>query len=239
MKAKKKSVLSDHVFNTIRERIVLWEYSPDHRFTEEELSAEFNISRSPIREALRMLVENGFVTKEHYRGYTVHQLDLEEIHELYDVRQALELFAVEWLAINGMADAIWTNLHAAWQAILRDLPQIITNFADEDESFHETLAKCTGNRTLVQHLRNINRRIHFVRMTDITTISRLRATCEQHLRILDFIKAGDVQCAREALTMNIEEGEENVEQAVKEALACSFQTLHRVERKASTHRAVS
>jgi DNA-binding GntR family transcriptional regulator len=64
--------------------------------------------------------------------------------------------------------------------------------------------------------------LHFVRMTDITTAERLRATCEQHLKILVCIKYSTADCARESLRLNIEGGHSNVEHAIKEALARSY-----------------
>jgi DNA-binding GntR family transcriptional regulator len=57
-------ILSNDVFSVLKERIIHWEYAPGHRFTEEALCEEFGISRSPVREALRMLVENRLPTKD-------------------------------------------------------------------------------------------------------------------------------------------------------------------------------
>jgi DNA-binding GntR family transcriptional regulator len=59
-------------------------------------------------------------------------------------------------------------------------------------------------------------------MTDITTSQRLRETCEQHMRILECIKEKDIECARQALQNNIEDGRHNVEHAIKEALARAY-----------------
>ena len=223
MRPQKTPALSAEVFTALKERIILWEYCPAHRFTEEELSEEFGVSRSPIREALQMLVENGLVTKEPYRGYTVRQPDLKEIHDLYDVRQALELFTVEWLSVHGIPETDWMELRKTWQDILQDLPQVTGGYAEKDEAFHEKLAEWTGNLALVQYLRLIDERLHFIRLTDITTSARLQLTCEQHLQILDCVKAGDVRCACEAMRTNIESGRQSVERAVKEALARSYQ----------------
>ncbi len=220
---QKASALSTEVFAALKERIIHWEYPPAHRFTEEELCEEFGVSRSPVREALQMLVENSLVTKEAYRGYTVRQPDLEEIHDLYDVRLALEFFVVEWLISHVMPEADWRQLRDTWQNILDHLPQSTADFAIDDETFHEELAALTGNRALVQYLRNIDERLHFVRTTDITTPERLSTTCEQHLKILDFIKAGNLDGAREAIRENIENGRKNVEVAVREVLVRSFQ----------------
>jgi DNA-binding GntR family transcriptional regulator len=226
---KKTSALSADVFAALKERIIRWEYSPAHRFTEEELCEEFGVSRSPVREALHMLVENGLVMKEPYRSYTVRQPDLEEIHDLYDVRLALELFTVEWLTTHGMPDAEWRQWHDTWQNILDHPPEHAADLAEKDESFHEKLAECTGNQALTQYLRGIDERLHFVRLTDITTMARICATCEQHLKILDCVRNKDVHYAREAMRQNIESGRQNVEGSIKEALARSFQNRQRVE----------
>jgi DNA-binding GntR family transcriptional regulator len=220
---QKTSALSTEVFTALKERIIHWEYPPAHRFTEEELCEEFGVSRSPVREALQMLVENGLVMKEAYRGYTVRQPDLEEIHDLYDVRLALEFFVVESLALNDMPETNWKQLRDTWQNILDHLPQSTADFAANDEAFHEDLAAQTGNQALVQYLRNIDERLHFVRTTDITTPERLAETCQQHLKILDCIKAGEVGQAREAIRQNIENGRKKVEVAIREVLVRSYQ----------------
>ncbi|MCI0520664.1 MAG: GntR family transcriptional regulator [Chloroflexi bacterium] len=229
MRSPKIPALSAEVFNTLKERIIHWEYSPAHRLTEEELSEEFGVSRSPVREALQMLVENNLVAKEPYKGYTVRQPDMKEIQDLYEVRQALELFIVEWLAVNSMDDAEWTALHMTWTNITQELPLESDDFARHDEAFHEKLAECTGNQAIAHYLHNVNERLHFIRMTDITTPARLCATCEQHLSILDCIRRGDVETARLSMKMNIEGGRQKVEQAVKEALTRSFLHLLRGE----------
>jgi DNA-binding GntR family transcriptional regulator len=229
VKSQKAPVLSTEVFTTLKERIIRWEYPPAHRLTEEELCEEFGASRSPIREALHMLVENGLITKEPYRGYSVKQPDLKEIQDLYDVRQALEVFAVEWLVIHGMPETEWTELHNTWQGMLQNLPQVTGDFAKNDEAFHEKLAECTGNQALTHYLHNVNERLHFIRMTDITTTARLCVTCEQHLQILEWIKKGDARLAGEAVRTNIEGGRQQVDQAVKEALSRSYLGYHRGE----------
>lgn len=226
MKDQKAPTLSTEVFSTLKERIIHWDYSPAHRFKEEELCDEFGVSRSPIREALQMLVENGLVTKESHRGYAVRQPDAREIHDLYDVRLALELFIVEWLSTHGMPETDRAELHHTWEAIFKELPHVTADFAKNDEAFHEKLAECTGNLAIIHYLHNVNERLHFIRMTDITTLDRLCSTCEQHLQILACIQKGDVENARQAMRMNIDGGRQKVEEAFKEALARSFHNQH-------------
>lgn len=222
MKNSSSPNISTDVFNTLKERIIRWGYAPGHRFTEEGLCAEFGVSRSPVREALRMLVENGLVDKEPYRGYSVKQPDMKEILELYDVRLALELFVVTQLAKKGISQQTYDQLAGVWQAMLDGLPRMDADFPAKDEEFHETLALATGNNSLVQSLHGIDERLHFIRANDITSPERLRATCEQHLKILSCIQERKADCAQEALQMNIMDGRTNVERAIKEALARAY-----------------
>jgi DNA-binding GntR family transcriptional regulator len=214
--------LSAKVASILRDRIVRWEYPPGHRFTEEGLCAEFGMSRSPIREALRMLVENKLVDKTPHKGYSVKQLDFTEINELYDVRLALETFAVQRLIERGYPQAEWDDLHKTWEDINGRPATDSINIALEDENFHERLATWTGNRHLAQQLRTIDERLHFIRMTDIAVPGRLATTAVQHLRILECIKEGDTAGSREAVRVNIEDGRSNVEHAIKEALARAY-----------------
>src|SRR5215207_6570429 len=214
--------LSSEIFTVLKGRIIRWHYASGHRFTEEGLCEEFGVSRSPVREALRMLVENNLVQKAPYKSYSVKQLDLQEIHELYDVRLALETFAIECLIKRGYPQADWEKLYRTWKNLRKSSMAKSLDFAINDEEFHETLANWTGNQTLLQQIRSIDERLHFIRMTDITTPERLKATCEQHLRILNCIRDKNIECAREALQTNIEDGRENVEHAIKEALARAY-----------------
>jgi DNA-binding GntR family transcriptional regulator len=215
-------VLSSDVFSTLKNRIIRWQYPPGFRITEEGLCEEFGVSRSPVREALQMLMENGLVEKEPHRGYGVKQPDLQQIHELYEVRLALELYVGEKLARQGMPAESWQKLHDTWAMLTTGAEGEDLDFAVYDEEFHEVLAISTGNATLAQQLKNIDERLHFVRMFDITSPERLKITCEQHLRILDCIRSGDVSCIREAIESNIFEGRKHVEMAVKEALARAY-----------------
>lgn len=222
MKEQHSPNLSTDVFSVLKERIIRWEYAPGHRFTEEGLCEEFGVSRSPVREALRMLVENRLVEKAPHKGYSVKQLDMQEIHELYDVRMALETYVIERLAQSDYPEKDWKELYRTWQNLRKVAITDPADFAKLDEEFHEKLAVWTGNRTLLQQIRSIDERLYFIRVTDITTIERLRKTCEQHLRILDCIREKNIECAREALQLNIEDGRKNVEHAIKEALARAY-----------------
>ncbi len=206
------------IYNTLAERISTWAYSPGHRFTEEELCSEFGVSRSPVREALNSLVSARLIEKEAHKGYSVRLTDLREINELYDTRLVLELEVVSLLCKKGLDAAILSRLRTRWQDVVDRLPEVVGVSAFEDELFHETLAKAAGNQVLAQLLGDISKRIHFVRLSDITDPQRLERTSRDHLNLLDSLERQDCHAAQEIMRMNILWGKEKVDSAIKEAL---------------------
>lgn len=183
------------------------------------------MSRVPVREALHMLDKHQLVERAPHRGCTVKQPDLLEINELYDVRVALESFVVERLATRGLDETIHAELRETWQQIRTgDETHAIDALAlaRQDEAFHETLARATGNQILQEQLRTIDERLHFVRVADITSAARLHTTREQHLHILQCIRQGQASAAVAAMRENIEFGRANVKTALKEALARAY-----------------
>ncbi len=220
------STLSASIVAALKERIISWHYPPEHRLTEESLCREFKVSRSPVREALRVLSTNGFIRRTANRGYAVRQVNVRDIEELYDVRLALELFAIESLAGRGAPPKALASLRAVWQGVLAapEKPKG-EELAELDTTFHETLAALIGNETLLDQLKAINERLFVFRMIDFDKATRIESTCTQHFEILDRVADRDGQGARAALRRNVEEGRSIVQTTLKDALARAY-ALH-------------
>ena len=223
---RERSNLSLSIVAALKDHIIHWHYPPEHRLTEAELCKKFGVSRSPVREALRMLASNEFVRKLPNRTYVVRQYNLGEIEELYDLRLALELYTVERLATNGPLrqnnEEALSKLKSTWIGLLNGSAKKAEELARLDTLFHETLAQALGNNPLLQHLRAINERLMLFRMIDFDRSDRAESTCRQHLKILKCITAGDASGARTAMQRNIEEGKNNVHTAIKDALAKAY-----------------
>ncbi len=222
MVTRTASTLSSSIVATLKERIIGWQYPPEHRLTEEGLCREFGVSRSPVREALRILATNGFVRRMANRGYAVRQVNMRELEELYEVRLALELFTVEALAVRGIPPAALDALRQTWQTVAQEPPRSDEDMAELDTEFHESLAALVGNETLLEQLRAINERLLVFRMIDFGRENRVADTCIQHLKILDQIAAHDADGARRAIRSNIDDGRTIVGAAIKEALARAY-----------------
>jgi DNA-binding GntR family transcriptional regulator len=222
MPARTASTLANSIVATLKERIIAWQYPPEHRLTEEGLCREFGVSRSPVREALRVLATNGLVRRMANRGYAVRQVNMRELEELYEVRLALELFTVEALAIKGFPAAALEALRETWRMVEQEPARSDEEMAELDTEFHETLAALVGNETLLEQLRAINERLLVFRMIDFGRENRVSDTCAQHIRILDRITARDPDGARNAIRSNIDDGRTIVGAAIKEALARAY-----------------
>jgi DNA-binding GntR family transcriptional regulator len=222
MSSRKFSALSASIVQTLKKRIVTWQYPPDFRLVEERLCEEFSVSRSPVREALRILTTNGFIKKLPNRGYAVRQVNLREIEDLYEFRLVLELYVAETLATRGLPTKMTSALRRTWSAARRSPRRKGEELAALDAKFHETLAEAMGNTTLLGSLRAINERLLVFRMIDFEKTKRAQSTCEQHLEVLDRVAAGDARGARDAMRRNITEGRNNVGTAIKEALAKAY-----------------
>src|SRR3982751_6484164 len=90
-----KSTLRAHVAERLRTAILAGDIAPGAPLVETALSQRFDVSRGPLREALRQLIEEGLVVTVPYTGTHVAPLSVEDIHEIYSLRTALETFAFE------------------------------------------------------------------------------------------------------------------------------------------------
>lgn len=206
------------VRTALRRRILTWEYAPGTRLIEESLSEEFGVSRGPLREALGQLQAAGFITKVPNKGYTVKQPDVKEIKELYDLRLALELHAVEGVTRMPAPAEVLTELYAVWEEPIPTDADVAEVLACRDQVFHERIAEAFGNETLLLHLKRINERIYVFRRIDFAREKTVASAKEHHRDIVDAIKDGNVEGARVAMRENLEHAEAHVESALKEML---------------------
>src|SRR5918999_6314275 len=108
-KARASENLSARVYLEIKNLILCNEVMPGQKMHHQELSDRLGVSRTPVREALNRLVQEGYVSFLPNRGFTCKEIRLQEAEELYDLREALEVFAVQ-KAIENLTDAALEQL---------------------------------------------------------------------------------------------------------------------------------
>lgn len=191
-------------YDTIRAKILSGEFPPGSTLSEAELASLLGISRTPVREALQRLQEEGLATILPRRGALVRILTLPEVREILLVREALEGLGAR-LAATHINRATLDGLRAQWQETLDTLEGSTLQALDkEGVQFHAAIVEASGNRTLARMLEAVRGRIEGTRQIYLhssgeTALRRARLICEEHLRVLDALEAGDADRAEVAM----------------------------------------
>ena len=177
----------DLVLSSMREAILTAALPPGTRLRQEKLAELFGTSRIPVREALRALEYEGLVTSMPRRGFTVTELDADDIEEVYDLRILLESHAVR-LAVPLLTDEdlqILEELYARMVAAPSGDDQLAAR-----EKFYSRLYSITGRPRLVAQISRLRQEI--ARSLRWPT---LQHAPEHHERFLEAIRAGDAEGA--------------------------------------------
>ncbi len=202
--------LADEVYGQIKADLASFVLVPGDRFSELELCERLGVSRTPVRQALFRLQQEGQVEVLFRNGWRVLPFDFHRFDQLYDLRILLEADAVQRLCegrILGDAQRgaeLLKALQQAWLGPKTRRLQDAERVADLDESFHSTLVEATGNLEMLRVHRDISERIRVIRRLDFTQRARVDATYDEHGKILRAILSGRADTARMLLRSHIE-----------------------------------
>ena len=212
-KTKTRAVenLSARVYNEIKNLILCNEIMPGQKLHHQQLSERLGVSRTPIREALTRLVQEGYVSFLPNRGFTCKEIRMQEAEELYELREALEAFAVE-KAIATLSEKALRQLRDKVTAYGRDVQNRFTrDRLVYDQDVHLQIAQLTGNETLRNTLSHVFERIVLKRRTDgLYDPARGVAAHQEHLRLLEAMERRDAPAAVAILRNHIQAGKKNV-----------------------------
>jgi DNA-binding GntR family transcriptional regulator len=178
-----RTKLTERIYQQLKQDIFDFRLLPGDRFSENEIAARLQVSRTPVREALTQLQREGYVKVLFRSGWQVNPFDFEQFDQLYDVRIVLELAAVQKLcAMDPQPDL--GELKKIWlcKPELRNRDEQQVCRADED--FHCVLVAATGNREMARIHNDVTERLRIIRRIDFTQDSRIEATYTEHAQIL-------------------------------------------------------
>ena len=175
--------LATQVYERIKAEIFEFRLIPGERFTEGEIAARMNVSRTPVREALYRLQQEGYLEVLFRAGWRVRPLDFAQLDELYDVRIVLELAAVKKLTEQPERPLL-DDLKRIWLVPVAERETDGLVVARWDEEFHQGLVVATGNREMARMHHEVTEKIRIVRRLDFTQKPRIEATYAEHARIL-------------------------------------------------------
>lgn len=195
--------LRDVVFNTLRQAILRGDLKPGERLMEIKLAKRLGVSRTPIREAIRMLELEGLVVMIPRRGAAVAQITKQDLEDVLEVRCSLEELAVE-LACTRMTGNELQNLHHA----LVDFEDAcdandVTVLAEKDVAFHDIIFEATGNQRLIQLLNNLREQMYRYRLEYLKDEASHEKLLLEHKTIEKAIKNHDIRAAKQHIKEHI------------------------------------
>lgn len=196
----KPQTRADRIYQSLRERIVRYEFLPGERLYENVIASSYGVSRTPVRESLQRLEQIRLLARDGRNGYVVRPFDLEEMDELYEARIALEELSVRRVA-SRLTPRRLKRLRAVWASFPEQGDP--SDALAADEMFHEALAEAGGNRVLLEFLKTVNERIHVMRRIDFTAPDRWRATRREHREIIEALASEDAEHAVELMREHI------------------------------------
>lgn len=186
---------ADEVYEQLKRDVAGFQLVPGDRFTENELCERLGVSRTPVRQALFRLQQEGFVEVLFRSGWRVLPFDFEQFEQLYDLRMVLETTAVHRLCggdqrVDG---ELLAELAAIWLVPPEERSSDAERVSQWDEQFHCALVAAAGNAEMAKVHRDVTDRIRIIRRLDFTKQPRIAATYEEHAKILRAIqrKRGD------------------------------------------------
>lgn len=205
---RNKRLSSPGIYARLRQMILEAELTPGARVTENELAAQFRVSRTPIREALHRLEVDGLLEIRPKQGCFIRTVDMAQIGNYYAVRIALETMAIE-LACANMPDEELKKLAAIWNP--ENQPKNtdeIAGIKNAEEAFHVTLAEHSGNPVLADYLRDVNDHVRVVRRLAFLDKQTVAETYRDHYQICQMLLERDVNRARTAMVKHIQKSQE-------------------------------
>ena len=177
------------VYEELRENIVNGRYEAGAPLVETALATEFSVSRTPIREALRRLEQDGLVERGS-RGMHVRSRSPEEILEIYEVRITLEVAAARAAAERRTALDL-ARLEQIHQAMLTASTDDSERLATTNRRFHEIVWSMSHNATLIDLLDRLHAHLIRYRETTLTFADRWQTVLDEHAELIEAIKEGD------------------------------------------------
>ncbi len=199
--------LVESAYQTMRQRIFDNVWPPGYRALEQELAVELGMSRTPMREALVRLKNEGLVELIPRHGMRVLPVSADDMRDIYEMLTALEAMAAELAVRRRPSTAQLKPLLDASRDMEHALKvDDLDAWAAADESFHSHLVALSGNRLIIDAAQNCSDRSHRARMVTLRMRPKPTHSTREHIDVLEKIRAGDGRAAFDAQRAHRERG---------------------------------
>ena len=198
-----RNSLHDEVAATLRERIFAGELTPGMFLDEVALAADLSISRTPLREALKVLSAEGLLRHEPRRGCFVNEVTEQDLDEIFPVIALLE-GRCAFEAARRATDADITALQGLHDRLEKQgRAGRISDYYQTNFTIHEAIISLAGNRWLAQVIADLRKILKLARLQQLHAPGRLQASLSEHLSLFAALKARDSEGAEAAMRTHL------------------------------------
>lgn len=200
------SNLNDQAYHSLKNSIINKEIPPGTRLVDTQLAEQFGISRTPIRDAVRKLAEDGLVVKQK-NSYTVFCPSEKDIRDIFDLRLIFDLAAAKKLiydVLPGNGEAMEQIRQSFEQIIMQEAAPEEPHFVLNDESFHQTLIRLTGNSRMLELYSELSTQTRAFRRITSNDPDRVRRATEYHEKIFEGFMALDFTATTDAIRNHVD-----------------------------------
>ncbi len=196
--------LRDQTYDIIKNMIILREIEPGKKINEEHIAKEIQVSRTPIREALCRLENEGIVTIIPRRGAFVSDLTENNVREILLIREVLEGLVVR-LAVENMDAKTLQKLSKAIAKVssIPEEDRDLINYTRSEVDFHSILLSASNNQMLKNMMEMVNAHLQIIRLRTVVIPERAQKTVKEHQQILKAIEKGDADSAEDLMRKHV------------------------------------
>ena len=208
--------LRDVVFNTLRRAIITGEFAPGERLMEISLANRLGVSRTPVREAIRKLEQEGLVIMIPRKGAQVAKITEKSLRDVIEIRCVLEEFAAS-LACERITEEGKEKLKEAHRQFVEAAQtNDIIDIVEKDEQFHDAIFQATCNDRLITIINNLREQFYRYRMEYVKDIEQHSVLVTEHEQLLHAIFNQDSETAKQIMRTHLKNQQEGVIQAIQE-----------------------
>ena len=209
--------LREVVFYTLRRQILKGELKPGERLMEIALANRLGVSRTPVREAIRKLENEGLVIMLPRRGAHVAEITRQELNDVLEIRSSLEELAIV-RACENMTDSDMEALkevEADFARLVADESSDLATLGEADEHFHDLIYEGTGNRRLIQIINQLREQMYRFRVEYLKDIAIRRTLVEEHDAIVRVLERRDRDESVRLIKLHIDNQRETINEMLE------------------------
>jgi len=208
LKINKDGSLQAQAYNYVKEKILTRTFDANVLYSETKLAAELGISRTPLRESLQCLCQDGYIIIIPSKGFMIRELNEQDMLESIQIRCAIEGFCTHVIA-NEIESKKGQQLLKSLSKSLEHMKRLIDSdeyhetFMYNDQKFHNALIDYVDNKEFSETYQRLMYLIQLTTLKALSVPGRIEGTIEEHEQFFNYLKAGDGNSAYNILIKHL------------------------------------